>query len=404
MTPTAAIRSRALERNLKRWVWSNVHPLMATCAPGLEGVLRGEIVRLPGVSELTSGPGRVAFRAPYDTLLDALLTLRSAQGLRLTLLRGVAASTFPMLFDQLTRVNWSLWLSDQVALTVRVRSRKSRLRDDAGLERSLRQAIRHGGIETGSGEPQLITLDLHRDRANLALDLGGKLHQRRGEKWVAATSIRETTAAALGLLAGLADLPAPDLIVDPFCGSGTLLIEALAMLEGRAVGRDRPPPFAHSPAWKPERWAAALRRANAAQGETNPPVQAIAADADPVAIRAAEHNLRAWGYRERVELSARSAETFDLASLARERGAVRPLLLSNPPYGKGSLATGGTPEGLVASLLERAEGWRFALLTPNGGLLARVPGVCIDASQSLITGGLPNAITLGRVAAAAPDP
>ena len=400
MTNSEPLRPRNLERALKRSVWSSAHPLLATCAPGLEGVLEAEVAGLPGVGDLARGPGRVGFTAPYDSLLDALLTLRSAHSLRLALLRGVAASTFPMLFDQLTRVRWPLWLPPTATPQVRIRSRKSRLRDDAGLERALRQALRHAGIEPGDPSPLLLTLDLHHDRASLALDLGGALHQRRGDKWVSPTSIRETTAAAVGLLAGLAEEPAPDLILDPFCGSGTLLIEALAILEGRAVGRDRLPPFAHSPAWKPERYSAALRRAGAAAKGAS--VRLVASDVDPQALAAAEANLRAWGYRERVELSATPAQALDLASLARAAGAQRPLLLSNPPYGKGSHASGDTPARLLETLLLTAAGWRFALLTPVGGALAQLPGVHIEARQSLITGGLPNAITLGRVGGEAP--
>jgi putative N6-adenine-specific DNA methylase len=396
-TPATPPRPRPLERALKRQVWSAQHPLQAHCAPGLEPLLLREIERLPGVQGVLGDVGRVDFEAPFDTLLDALLTLRSAQGLRLLLLHGGAALTFPMLFDRLTRVPWTLWIPDGAPLQVRVRSRKSRLRDDAGLERTLRQALRHAGIHPGLGPTPALTLqlELDHDRASVALDVGGALHRRRHEKWVAPTTIRETTAAALALLAGLEGRP-PDLLVDPFCGSGTLVVEALAILEGRPIGRERLPPLAHSPAWKGERWTAALRRADAGRRATTLP-RVLASDTDPQALRAADHNLRAWGYREAVELRATPAQRLDLAGLARAAGAQRPLLLSNPPYGKGASGWGGAPEALLATLLGRAHGWRFALLTPHAADLARLPGVVVEASHPLTTGGLRNAITLGRV-------
>lgn len=359
--------------------------------------MAGEISQLAGVSGLTRHTGHVDFDAPFDSLLSALLRLRSAQSLRLALLRNVAAGTFPMLFDQLLRVRWSLWLTAHTALQVRVRSRKSRLRDDAGLERALRQAPRHAGIETSSGGQLTLLLDLDHDRASVWLDLGGELHQRRGDKWVAATTIRETTAAALALLAGIAEEPPPDLLVDPFCGSGTIIIEALAILEGRAIGRERALALEVSPAWKHERWAAATRASEQRSGAQLPAT--IASDIDPQALRAAAHNLRAWGYHQAVQLRAAAVQTLDLAALARDCGAQRPLLLSNPPYGKEAQGWGEEPSALLRSLLGRAAGWRFALLSPHPGALQRLPGVTLHAQHHLITGGLANTISIGSVSA-----
>jgi 23S rRNA G2445 N2-methylase RlmL len=410
LTPAARLRA------LKRHVWLGRHGFLATSAPGLESLVAEEVARLPEVATVDARTGAVAFEAPFDTVYPALLRLRVAESLRVFLAQGVAAGSFPMLFDQLQRVRWALWLPASCAVTVRVRSSKSRLRDDAGLERTLRRALLAGGVDAGDGHvgrdaadgdasaaaPVTLHLHLHHDRASVALDAGGALHRRQGDKWVSPTTIRETTAAALVRLAGVADPPGePDLLCDPFCGSGTLVAEALDALSGAAAGRARggdalAVPLAASPAWKPERWAHA-RRLHGGPGALAETPMVLASDADAAAVRAANHNLAALGYGPRARAEVASAQSLDLAALATERGARRPLLLTNPPYGRLAGARGAAPTELLRGLLASATGWRFALLYPRPNDLEGVAGVELLEVRTIVTGGLRNAVLVGRV-------
>jgi len=390
--PSPAARLRAV----KRYVWLQPHRFLATCAVGLEGLLLDEIGALPGAADIERRPGGATFTAPFDTVHAALLRLRVAESLRLFVAHDQAAGTFPTLHDQLTRVRWPLWLPAACAITVRVKATKSRLRDEAGLERTLRRVLHAQGIATDvEGGPALtLHLQLHHDRASVTLDAGGPLHRRRGDKWVSATTIRETTAAAL---CRWADVAGHDLIVDPFCGSGTIVIEAIELAAGAAAGRHRPAvPLEASPVWKAERAADARRHAGGdGAPEICPPVYAFDADAD--AVRAADHNLAAYGYRTRVTTAIVRAQDLDLAALARRHGARRPLLLGNPPYGKGAAAIGATPEALLHDLLRRASGWDFAWLYPRPADLDRLDGVEVHQVRTLVTGGLTNAVVVGRV-------
>ena len=420
--PTAAARLRAI----KRHVWLGQHGFLTTCAPGLETLVAEEVARLPEVTAVDARTGAVAFEAPFDTVYPALLRLRFADSLRIFVARDLAAGSFPMLFDQLGRVRWALWLPDACAVTVRVRSSKSRLRDDEGLERTLRRALHAAGVVAGSGDdggaqgddganaagsggraaasspPITLHLHLHHDRASVALDAGGALHRRQGDKWVSQTTIRETTAAALVHLAGVTDpLHEPDLLVDPFCGSGTLVIEALDVILGAAAGRARGSdalavPLAASPAWKPERWAHARRLYGGSGAHTETPM-VLASDSDPSAVRAADHNLAALGYAERARTAVASAQSLDLGAIAAERGARRPLLLTNPPYGRLAAARGAAPGELLRALLSRAEGWRFALLYPRPQDLDGLADVELVEVRTIVTGGLRNAVLIGRV-------
>jgi 23S rRNA G2445 N2-methylase RlmL len=386
-------------RAVKRHVWGARHRFVATCAVGLEDLLEAELAALPEASDLVARTGGVAFEGSIETALAALVRLRVAETLRVELLGDAAAATYPMLHDHLTRVRWALWLPPRCAVAVRVRSTKSRVRDDAGIERSARQAWRAQGVadDVGDAPPLTVHLRLHRDRATVALDLGGALHRRTGAKWVTATTVRETTAAAL---ARLADVAAHDLVLDPFCGSGTLVAEARALALG-APARTGGVPFEASPAWPAGRFAHALRTAQAAAvGDRGAATRWYARDVDPEAVAVARRNLEASGAAE-VDLAVARAQDLDLAALVARSGARRPLLLANPPYGKGSDAVGADPDALVAGLLARAGGWSFALLYPRPEAIAALPRVRVHQAREVVTGGLRNAMVVGSVEATA---
>lgn len=384
----------ALHRAVKRHVWGARHGFVATCAPGVEDLLAAEVAALDGVDGVVPRAGAVAFEAPFDALASALVRLRIAESLRVLVLAHAAAASYPMLHDHLTRVAWARWLPARAAVTVRVKTTKSRVRDADGVERSLRQAWRAQGLdgEAPDGPALVVHVRVHRDRATVALDVGGPLHRRDGGKWVTDTTLRETTAAALVRLARVAD---HDLVLDPFCGSGTLLAEAHAAATGAPV-RTAEGPFAASPAWAPGRFAHALRVLDRERaGRTAPPL--AGRDADPDALAVARRNLAARVGDGVVDLGVARAQDLDLPALARRTGAARPLLLANPPYGRGAAASGAAPDALVGALVAGARGWAFALLYPRPEALADRPGVRVAHVRPVVTGGLRNAMVLGHV-------
>ena len=403
--PNVPSSDAARLRAIKRQVWPRRQRFVATCALGVEALLADEVTALDGVDEVATRPGGAVFDAPFDTLYAALLRLRLAESLRVVLAADTAAGTFPMLFDQLTRLRWSLWLPQRCALTVRVVSRSSRLRDQEGLEQALRGALRHHGLDPDATDSPRMTvhLRLEHDRASVALDLGGALYRRAGDKWVSRTTIRETTAAALVTAARPpagrrteAAAAAPDLLLDPFCGSGTLLAEALEMALGLAAGRRRQPPFATSPAWKPERYRHA-QRLHAADPAAAPQATYLGSDADAGAIAIARRNLGAAGLAPHVRLDVARAQALDLPAIATAHAAERPLLLSNPPYGKAATAIGAPPDELLRDVLSHATGWRFALVFPDPDVLAGHPRIAVEQRLPVVTGGLRNALVLGTV-------
>jgi 23S rRNA G2445 N2-methylase RlmL len=387
----------AIRRAVKRRLWNVPQTFRAVCAPGLETLLAGEVRTLPDVGEVATHAGSVRFVAPFDAVYPALLRLRTADEVRLRV-GELPAGSFAILRDHLARLPWSLWLPERCVLDVRVRSRASRVRDDAGLLRVVRQAVRDHGIEDGAddGPPFTVRLQLSRDRAEAWLDAAGTpLHRRRGERWLAPTSLRETTAAAL-CLAGL-DRDT-DLVVDPFCGSGTLLEEAVSFLDAACPGAQRSFALAASPAWSQGRSRHAQRTFCA--GTSPSPAGILASDVDPDAVAAARRNLERTGLAERVELRRADARDTPLTELAALRLARRPVLLSNPPYGRRAGAHGAEPDALLAQVLDGAAGWRFALLYPRLEALAAVPGVEVERVAHVRIRGLRTTLATGRVEAA----
>lgn len=390
--PTSdAARARAIKRHL----WAQPQRFVATCALGVEPLLLDEVRALDLVASTATRPGGVVFDAPFDALYQALLALRCAESLRVVLVDNVAASTHPMLFDQLGRARWSLWLPERASLTVRVASHGSRLRDRSALEATLRDVLgRHGVTHDVDAPPQQLHLRLERDRASVSLDVGGALYRRSGDKWVSKTTIRESTAAAL-VAAASAALPESDLVLDPFCGSGTLLSESLEAQLGLPAGRRREPPFATAPAWKSERARHADRQLQARRCDTSPVHLGYDIDARTLAV--ARRNLDQAGLSDRVELGEAPVQSLDLDAIAARHGARRALLLSNPPYGRGAVAVGADPDLLLRELVARARGWSFALLYPDADALAGLAGVVLVQRTAIVTGGLRNTLVLGRV-------
>lgn len=389
----------ALHRAVKRHVWGANHRFVATCALGVEDLLEAELRALASVGTPAVEPGRVAFEGSVDAALAVLVGARVPASLRVVLAAGAAAGDYPTLHAQLRRARWALWLPARSQVEVRVRSTKSRVRDDAGIERSVRQAWRASGIdgEAADGPPCTVSIRLHRDRVSASLHLADALHRRSrraGIKWVTATTIRETTAAAL---VRLARAPEHDLIVDPFCGSGTLIAEAGAAWAG-IPAHTGGFAFEASPAWPAGRFAHALRT----WASAHPGVDATAPvfesfDADAEAVATARHNFAADDGAPGVSVERRRAQDLDLDAIVRRHGAARPLLLTNPPYGKGARAADDAPDALVRDLVARAHGWSFALLYPRPEALADVASVHVDHVRPVVTGGLRNALVLGHV-------
>ncbi|MDR9390946.1 MAG: hypothetical protein RI554_02835 [Trueperaceae bacterium] len=407
-TPSEA----ALARAVKRRVWPERWPLRLRCAPGLEAVVADEVraataraddldvgdVSAPDALRVT--PGTVALEAPFDLMHALLAEVRVADVLSVRIAEHAAATT-AMAFDHLARLPWAWWLPARGPVRIAVRSRRSRLRDAGDLERTVRRAVRAAGVAAeaprddrgagGAGDVPVVRLELERDRASVWVDVAHAMHRRGTGKRSTATTLRETTAAALAHLGGAADA---DLIIDPFCGSGTLLQEARDLAAGRPVGAARPVAMRGAPVWNEGRLRHALRRFDAPRDAPS----LVGRDADPATAAVAAEALGAG-----ADVRAGDARTLDVAALAEAHGARRPLLLTNPPYGRRSAASGDDPDALLRRVLAAVAAagaagptWRWAVVYPRPAAWAEAPGLEVASVRRVRIRGLSVAFATGR--------
>lgn len=231
---------------------------------------------------------------------------------------------------------------------------------------------------------QLIIVRFDHDRCTISADSSGALLHRRGWRLaVAKAPLRETLAA--GMLAALpwhGDVP----LVDPFCGSGTIGIEAALMARDIAPGLSRS--FALEQ-WPQAPTAAYTAEREAARARVKPDVGVpiVLRDRDAGAIEAARANAARAGVLDDLVIQQGALSDTGLAAIG-----ARGVLLTNPPYGQ-RVSGGADLRGLYARLGDvlRAggRGWRLGMLVPPDKALAGQLRLPLESALHTTNGGLP---------------
>lgn len=203
--------------------------LIATCPMGLEAIVAREIRDL-GYEELTVENGRVRFFGDELAICRTNLWLRTADRV-LVLMGQFKATTFDELFEGTKALAWPDWIPNDAEFPVEGRSHKSQLSSVPACQGIAKKAVveklkQRYGTEwfPENGARYVIEVALLNDIATLTIDTTGpSLHKRGYRKLVTEAPLKETMAAAMILLSRWnVDRP----LYDPFCGSGTIPIEA----------------------------------------------------------------------------------------------------------------------------------------------------------------------------------
>jgi 23S rRNA (guanine2445-N2)-methyltransferase / 23S rRNA (guanine2069-N7)-methyltransferase len=380
-----------------------VSPLLqffATCAPGLEAVLHAEIRDL-GLKGVERQVGGVRFTGGMPDAWRANLHLRTAVRVLLRLARFEARDA-DALYAGAKAVDWSRFLGPSGTLVVDAHAKESALDHTLFVEQRVKDAVadafreRHGGARPSVDKeaPDLaIHAHLFRDRCTLLADTSGEsLHKRGWRRFQGRAPLAETLAAAVVLLSGW-DRRSP--LLDPFCGSGTILVEAALIAGGIAPGLFRGRfAFEGWPGHDAAAWRALREAASRAGGAIPPKLVLRGSDADPAAIDDARENLAAAGLAGRVALEVADARDF-----APRRGW-NALVATNPPYGERV----GSDRDLVElyarfgdALREHAGGYRYAIL--SGGLrsLDTALGLSPETTIELRNGAIECRLLVGEV-------
>ena len=323
----------------------------ATCLFGLEGLL-GEEIEALGCRRTENIDGRITFEGDETTAAKASVALRFAERLYLTL-GAFEANTFTELFDGTKALPWEDFLGRDAEFPVTGHAVKSKLFSVPDCQKIIKKAVsvRLGeryGLQRlpETGTRYRIEFFLFKDRAHLMIDLSGvPLHKRGYRPETVDAPIRETLAAAMVRLAR----PREDVLLwDPFCGSGTIAIEAAMQMLGIAPGMRRTFAAEAYPIFPASSWKDAREAAEAAVIRDSA-FEAYATDIDPKCVEIAEASAMRAGVKDHV--SVFQMDALDIDTLGR-RGTI----VTNPPYGDRLL----TPE--EAEDLYRAMGQAFARL------------------------------------------
>jgi putative N6-adenine-specific DNA methylase len=303
--------------------------LIATTAFGLEAVVARELKEL-GYAEQRVEDGRVRFTADAAAVCRTNIRLRAASRVLLCVAE-FEARDFGELFDRTRNLAWEDWIAVDAAFPVRGRSVRSQLHSvpdcqsivkKAVVER-LRDVYRRDWFDE-TGPAYAIEVSLLNDRATLTLDTSGEALHRRGYRTlVGAAPLRETLAAALVLLSYW-NRERP--LVDPFCGSGTIPIEAALIGRNIAPGLNRTFAAERWPQFAASHWDAARQEArNMVQPAL--PIKIIGNDSDERVLSLARQHAVAAGVAEDVHFQQKPLAEF---SSARKYGCI----ITNPPYGE----------------------------------------------------------------------
>jgi len=216
---------------------------VALCAVGTEKAVSNELKKL-GLGLIESAYGKVRFKADITGLYRSLMGLRTADRVLLEL-DCFHAADFDELFDKTGAIPWEKFVPAQSGLKiVKVRSSASRLKAETSIQsithKSAAQRLcKHSGLSRLPDTQKTAEVRVHveKDTVSILLDLSGEPLFKRGyRKDGGVAPLRETTAAAMILLSGWKrKYP----LYDPFCGSGTILAEALIYAWDMAPGLAR---------------------------------------------------------------------------------------------------------------------------------------------------------------------
>ena len=336
----------------------------APCPRGLEAVLAEELAAL-GAGEITAAEGGVGFSGPLPVAYAANLHSRIASRVLWQVgtaryrseddvYRGVNALDWPQLFDgALTiRVNVSAIRSPLNSLdfiTLRIKDGVcDRFRSQTGIRPS---------VDTAQPDVRIHAF-LETDRFTLYLDTSGEPLFKRGARQSAGEApLRENLAAGILKLSGWT----PDVaLLDPMCGSGTFLIEALQIAHGIAPGARRNFAFEKLRSFDEAEWSS-IKAAAESRPAPNPSPAIYGSDLYGDALKRARVNLAAAGFADAVSL--KQANMLEISAPSTQG-----VLVANPPYGvrlgeQDELASFYPQMGDV--LKKKFAGWRAYVFTAD---------------------------------------
>lgn len=332
------------------------------CLMGLEKLVSDEVKRL-GLEDVRAENGRVTCRGELSDLPRLNINLRC--GARVLIVLSVFnAVTFEELFQGVRAIPWQDWIPKDGEFPVKGYSINSQLHSVPACQSIVKKAVsaklgQAYGVEwlPETGERYQIQFSLLKDQVHICLDTSGEGLYKRGYRAVNnGAPLRETLAAAMVLLSRYKGL---DPFCDPFCGSGTIPIEAALIAKNRAPGLNREFSAENWGNLKRSYWMDAV--SEAMDREYDRVYDIWGGDIDPDCVALAKANAEKAGVEDTVRFEQYDARRFYATA---DYGRV----VTNPPYGERMMEKDEVTKlyrafGHSVSLLP--EGWRVSILSSH---------------------------------------
>lgn len=381
------------------------HKALITCSPGLEEALQAELRALKVRRTAYVEPGVIAAQMSSLQLYTSNAFLRCATRILVNAcsFRATSFSQLERSFRTHAIPALEPFVPHGAPTSIRVHSRCSSLYHEGAIAKRVESWLQKAaqspsspGSSSGPDTPeQLLSVFIDHDRFTVRVDSSGNplyarsWHVDEGVKM----PMRQSVAAGILHATGWHEGCSATALVDPFCGSGTLPIEAALVHLGQpphhiersdAAAPGRTFALQRWPSFEPGTWGAVCgdarerERAAEARRARVPPI--VAADRDAMALAAAHKQARRAGVADLIEF--REARLSDIAAPAAQRdaqGGDSGVLVTNPPWGIRS-AGGGNLRSLYASLgtlhRERFSGWALGVLLEDRRLARDIaPGM-----------------------------
>lgn len=338
------------------------YELVAPCHFGLEAVLKKEIYDL-GYEISTVEDGRVTFIGDEEAICRSNIFLRTTERVLLQVAK-FRATSFEELFEGVKKIPWENYIPEDGKFWVaKASSIKSQLFSPSDIQSIVKKAMveRMKTVyqvewfpETGSSYP--LRISIMKDEVSIGLDTSGdSLHKRGYRLLTSRAPITETLAAAL---IKLTPWRSDRILVDPFCGSGTFLIEAALMAANIAPGLNRK--FA-AMEWDnlidPQLWQDSFEEARELV-DTDVEVSLQGYDIDNEIIKAARDNAKRAGVEHLIHFQQRSIKEMNHP---KKYG----FIITNPPYGERMEEKSYIPElyGEIGNAYRRLDAWSMYIIT-----------------------------------------
>lgn len=307
-----------------------MYQLLAVCPMGLESIVAKEVQDLGYDTRVENG--RIYFEGDASAIVKANLWLRTADRVKL-IVGQFEAVTFDSLFEQTKNLPWEQFIPTDGQFPVQGRSLKSKLFSVPDVQAITKKAIverlknahQVSGWLDESGAKYPVEVAILKDKVLLTIDTSGSGLNKRGYRLAQGEApIKETLAASLVKLANwTGDTP----LIDPFCGSGTIVIEACLIAQNIAPGFNR--------SFISEQWDIIpkglydQKRAEADElADYDKEIEIYASDIDPEMVEIAQRNADEVGVGDIIRFEVKDVNTLTI----NHDGPIG--LIGNPPYGE----------------------------------------------------------------------